>query len=456
MKDWVSNKLAKWCIELRAEDLPDDVLSKAEGVILDAIACAIPGCHTQGAKRIHAVAKSTFGSGDAIIWFDSARVQATAAAFANSASVSMLDLDDGHRSALGHPGAAIIPAALAAAGPHAQGIELLKNVVAGYEVCIRIGMSENRKSYHTGNWSGLGVAATAGLYADITEQQLANALATTSYHGPRVADLTLSADMGANVKESIPWSVVTGFIAKDLAIQGFTGCRDAMDITERYDPKKALAGLDQGYFPSQAGKHSHAILRTYFKRHACCRWIHSSIEALLEIMRGKNLKHDEIKSIRVETFKQAANLNNLAEPTTPESGQYSIPYSMAIVAVLGEDTLPPPTSECLHHPEIVKFATKIEVIHNQSMDSAFPVTSPARIFVTTANGTFEAFVEVLWGDPDQPLSREDLVGKFKTLAHRRMSDDDVMSIISAVQSLRNGGVKPLLEALAAATCLPAE
>lgn len=317
-------------------------------------------------------------------------------------------------------------------------------------------MSENRKSYHTGNWTGLGVAAAAGLYAAITEEQLANALATTSYHGPRVADLTLSSDMGTNVKESIPWSVVTGFIAKDLAAQGFTGCRDAMDITERYDPKKALAGLDDGYFPSQVGKPSHAILRTYFKRYACCRWIHSSVEALLEIMRDKNLKHDDIDSIRVETFKQAANLNNLADPTTPESGQYSVPYCMAIVAVLGEDMLSSTTSECLHHPEIVKFVNKIEVIHNQAMDSAFPLKNPARVFVTTATGTFEAFVEVLWGDPDRPLSREDLVGKFKTLARCRMSNDDVMSIISAVQGLRNGGVKPLLDALAAAICTPVE
>jgi 2-methylcitrate dehydratase PrpD len=456
MKNLVSNKLAKWCIDLRQEDLPDDVLTKAEGVILDAIACAIPGCHTAGARRVHAVAKSTFGSGDSVIWFESERVQATAAAFANSASVSMLDLDDGHRSALGHPGAAIIPAALATTDSDAKGIELLKNVVAGYEVCIRIGMSENRKSYHTGNWTGLGVAATAGLYAGITEEQLANALATTSYHGPRVADLTLSSDMGANVKESIPWSVVTGFMSKDLAAQGFTGCRDAMDITERYDPIIALTGLDDGYFPSKVGKPSHAILRTYFKRYGCCRWIHSSVEALLEIMRGKNLKHDDIESIRVETFKQAANLNNLVDPTTPESGQYSVPYCMAIAAVLGEDALSPTTSECLHHPEIVKFARKIAVIHNQSMDSAFPLNSPARVFVTTANGTFEAFVEVLWGDPDRPLSRKDLVGKFKTLARCRMSDDDVVRIISAVQGLRNGSVKPLLNALAAATCIPAE
>ena len=90
------------------------------------------------------------------------------------------------------------------------------------------------------------------------------------------------------------------------------------------------------------------------------------------------------------------------------------------------------------------------------MDSAFPLNSPARVLVTTPGGTFEKFVEVLWGDPDRPLSWDDLVGKFKTLARGRMSDDDVTSITRAIQGLRNGGVKPLLDALEAATCTAAE
>ncbi len=447
MTEWVAKKLARWTVELRPEDLSDDVLSKAEDCIIDAIASAVPGSSVDGAQRVKTVAKSTFGTGTSTVWFNGSLLSVTGAAFANAASASMLDIDDGHRHANGHPGAAIVPAALATAPPGARGIDILANVVAGYEVCVRIGMAENRKSYHTGNWTGFGAAAAAGRAAGLNIEQLENALAITAYHGPRVADLTLSQDMGANVKESIPWSVVTGMMAVDLAATGFTGCRDALDIEERFAPSIARDGLDEGTFPTNIGPVSHAILRTYFKRYACCRWVHSAVEGLLEIMREQNITAEQIQDIRVETFLQAASLNNLADPPTLESAQYSIPYCMGVAATLGENALMPMLADNLHHHEAVKLAKKISVERSKPMDPDFPVKNPARVFVTTAEGTVERLVTVPWGEPVHPPDRENLVAKFRTLADGRITDDQVSKIVAAVAGLRNGTAGPLHDAL---------
>jgi 2-methylcitrate dehydratase PrpD len=450
MTEWVTKKLASWAVNLRPEDLPDEVLAKAEDCIIDAIACAVPGSRADGARRIHSVAKSTFGKGGAVVWFGTERLHPTGAAFANAASASILDIDDGHRRALGHPGAAVVPTALATASrSDMRGIDVLANVVAGYEACIRIGMSEHRKAYHTGNWSGFGAAVAAGLSLGLTADQLMNALAVTAYHGPRVADLTLSQDMGTNVKESIPWSVVAGMMAADLAAQGFSGCRDALDIEERFAPTVALDGLDAGYFPASAeGRTSHAILRTYFKRYACCRWIHSAVEGLLEIMRERNLLPEEIQGIRVETFLQAASLNNLADPPTLESAQYSVPYCMGVAAALGENALTPLSADSLHHPPAIELAKKIKVQWVEEMDPDFPAKNPTRVIVTTASGTFDVLQSVPWGEPDRPPDRADLVGKFHSLARDRIPEDQVTSIVTAVEGLRDGMAQPLLDALA--------
>ncbi len=448
MKEWVTKKLASWAIDLRPEDLPDAVLAKAEDCIIDAIACAVPGRCTDGARRVHSVAKSTFGKGDAVVWFETSRLNPTGAAFANAASASMLDIDDGHRRALGHPGAAIVPTALAAARPDTRGIDVLANVVAGYEVCIRIGMAEHRKAYHTGNWSGFGAAVAAGRSSGLNTDQLMNALAITAYHGPRIADLTLSQDMGANVKESIPWSVVAGMMATDLAAQGFSGCRDALDIEERFAPTVALDGLDGGYFPtSVSGRSSHAILRTYFKRYAACRWIHSAVEGLLAIMRERNLSPEEIQEIRVETFLQPVNLDNLADPPTLEGAQYSLPYCLGVAATLGENALMPLSADSLHHPLAVTLAKKITVERVAEMDPDFPAKNPTRVIVTTASGTFDLLVTVPWGEPDRPPDRADLVAKFHTLARGRIPEDRVSDIVAAVDGLRKGMARPLLDLL---------
>ncbi len=316
MTTWTAATLAEWTLDLDTGDLHDAVIAKAEDCLIDAFACALAVRDAKGTTRVMAVASAQYRDGPADVWFSTDCLHPTGAAFVNSTAVSILDLDDGHRGPLGHPGAAVIPSALAVAQEtNASGPELLAAVVASYEVCTRIGASERRPAYHTGNWSGFGATAAAARLRGLSAEQLTHALAITAYHGPRIADLTLSSDMGANVKESIPWSVVTGLNAADLAAQGYTGCRDALDIDERFEPGRATADLGGGF----------QIVDTYFKRYSACRWIHAAVEALLQVMTEHGLAAEHMDSVHVETFRQAASLDNLADPPSLESAQYSLP-----------------------------------------------------------------------------------------------------------------------------------
>jgi len=337
-----------------------------------------------------------------------------------------------------HPGAAVIPSALAVAQEtNAGGLDLLAAVVASYEVCTRIGASEWRPAYHTGNWSGFGAATAAARLRGLSAEQLMHALAITAYHGPRIADLTLSSDMGANVKESIPWSVVTGLNAADLAAQGFTGCRDALDIDERFEPGRATADLGDGF----------QIMNTYFKRYSACRWIHSAVEALLQVMTEHGLSAEYIDSVHVETFLQAASLDNLADPPSPESAQYSLPYCLGIAASKGDNALMPMAADDLHDPAAVAFANKVTVTCNDALAADFPVTVPARVIVHTQSGVFEAQVDLPWGEPDGPTGHADLVAKFRALAAQRIDENRTTAIVAAVENLKHGPLYPLLDLL---------
>jgi 2-methylcitrate dehydratase PrpD len=449
MSAFVTEQLAHWAIALQPKDLPAAVLDKAGDCILDSIASAVAGKDSLAAQRVGTIARRTFGPGTAAIWFAQGGLQPVGAAFANAAMASALDIDDGHRRSTGHPGAAVVPAALAMCQPYDKGVDLLANVVAGYEVSVRGGMSEKHRSYHTGNYTGLGAATVVARANGLTAHGLMHALATTVYHGPRVADLTLSKDMGSNVKESIPWSVVAGMMAADLAGEGFTGCRDAMDITERYSPALALEGLADGYFPKAQGGEgvTHAILRTYFKRYACCRWCHSAVEALLRILRDHDLSVSDIQHIHVDTFRQSAELNNLSDPPSLESAQFSVPFCMAVAAILGEDALAPMGPEVLGNASVISLAGKISVRHEMSMDPMFPGQNPSRVIVTIPGDQFDALVLSPWGEPDHPPSRAELIGKFRSLAAGRLPDHQTEAIIAAVHALRLGSVGQLLDAL---------
>ena len=436
---WTTDALAQWTVGLDASDLPDAVIAKAEDCILDVIACAIAGRDNAATTRVAAVASSQYREGPADIWFGAEGLHPTGAAFINANAASILDLDDGHRLPCGHPGAAVVPAVLAVAQETGGGgMDLLAAVVAGYEVCTRIGGSENRIAYHTGNWTGFGVAAAAARQRGMAVETVSQALAITAYHGPRVADLTLSSDMGANVKESIPWSVVTGLNAVDLAAQGFTGCRDALDIDERFKPGRALDGLGQGF----------QITRTYFKRYSACRWVHAAVEALLQIVDVNGLAVADIQGVRVETFRQAASLNNLADPPSPESAQYSIPFCLGLAATRGDKALMPMAAADLHDPAAVAFAGKVDVVCDPDLVDHFPATVPSRVHVETSSGSYDAFIERPWGEPNGPTGRDDLISKFHALASGRITEDRAVAIIAAIEKLKEGPVGPLTVLLA--------
>jgi 2-methylcitrate dehydratase PrpD len=175
--------------------------------------------------------------------------------------------------------------------------------------------------------------------------------------------------------------------------------------------------------------------------------MHAPVEGLLAIIKEHNLSVDDIQEVRVETFLQAASLNNSPDPSSMESAQYSVPYAMAMAATLGEDALMPMTADSLHRPETVALANKIKIERAEDLDSDFPACLPARIFVTTATQTHTLMVTQPWGEPVRPLRREDLVGKLDTLARGRISESQVRSIVAAVEGLRDGMVDPLLDAL---------
>lgn len=446
VSDWSTDRLAAWVAALRYEDLPTDVVAMAEDCILDAIGCALAGLDENGARATADMAAATFAGDDARVWFRDQRLNALGAAYANAAAVSALDIDDGHRLAMGHPGAAVVPAALALAEARgASGQEVITAIVAGYEIAVRLGHAEIKKPYHTGNWTGFGAAVTAAKLMGIDAATISQALAITAYHSPRLHDLTQSKFMGADVKESIPWSVVTGISATELATRGFTGCRDALDLEGRFDPAVTLDGLGDGF----------RIMGTYFKNYSVCRWAHTSIQGLADIMREHNLTPEDIESVNVDTFGQAAALNNSADPDNIISAQYSLPFTMAAAAVLGEDAVSPLTEDVIGHPDVVRVAQRITINYDPEMDRHLPLRAPGRVHVVTTDGVFEKTVITAWGDAGGETGREDYRAKFMGLMGKRVSAAQVAGVIAGTDTLRDGEPQTLLDGLTSSNLQPA-
>jgi 2-methylcitrate dehydratase PrpD len=231
--------------------------------------------------------------------------------------------------------------------------------------------------------------------------------------------------MGNQVKEGIPWSVMTGLTALELARQGLSGPLDILDHPDYFDSAAIVGGLSRGG----------ALAEVYFKPYACCRWIHAAIDAMIELAGGGAIGPDAIRAVDVFTFKRALQLNNEADPDTLEGAQYSLPFCLAVCLCGGADALLPLSPEWLHRPAVTTLAQRIRLHVDPALDGRFPAEAGARVRLQTTVGQFEKTVRHPLGDPAAPMNRTRRIAKFRRLAAVAMSPVAQDRLLEAVDAL---------------------
>ncbi|MDB5940771.1 MAG: 2-methylcitrate dehydratase PrpD [Ramlibacter sp.] len=434
--DWLAARLAG----LQARDVPPSAFHAARRCLVDVLGCAAAGRAEPAVRTAQEWAGQVYASGTSAAWFAHAHFSPVAAAFVNASAASILDLDDGHRAAAGHPGAAIIPAALAVGQALGASMEdILLAIIAGYEAgvgCADLRTPAARANVATGRWSAIGVAAAVAKLNGHDVERTRHALTVAEAHAPNLLAADHSGFQGGHVKEGIPWSVVAGFGAADLAGLGFKG----------YDASLSNPGV-YGERPAGAGSERFLIETTYFKRYACCRWTHSAVDAAVDLM--QRVPADaRVESVVIETFARAATLPNHAQPADVISAQFSLPFVVAAAVVHGADALLPLDPRLLRDEAVVRLARNIEVRVDPALDAMFPAKVPARVRIATSHGASEQLVVSPLGDWDHPMSDEALVAKALHLAGR---GESALVPASLLRGLLTGDVAPatLFAALAA-------
>jgi 2-methylcitrate dehydratase PrpD len=376
--------------------------------LIDAAAAGVAGSQTNVAGVARRYAQAAFGPGSSPYWFGGGDGStALGAAFVNSTAMSALDVDDGNRSARGHLGAAVIPVATAVgAAKGATAREFGAAVLAGCEIGARLGAAERRAFSASGRWAGVGAAVSAGLLLGFNRQQLENAIAIAVHAAPLMAPAATRVQMTGHVKEGVPFGVLSGMSAALLAQEGYTGDADAIESAEIYDVGALQRQGDALVFG-----------RTYFKIYSCCRLAHAPIDAALSIVTGHGLAADDIRQLTVETFRTAIELPNETTPSSFESAQYSLPFTIAVALELGPDKLLPMRWDSAEDERVRQLARRIVLRHVPDMDPRYPGMTPARVTIETHDGrVFTLDRETADGDPSRPFDKQRLLGKLHVLA----------------------------------------
>jgi 2-methylcitrate dehydratase PrpD len=424
-----TSKLVSFVCQLDPDALPAAILDQSVRCVLDLVGVAIAGTATPLAQISARFAQEQFAPGDATVIGSGKPLSVTGAAWVNGAYASALDMDDGNRMAMGHPGASVIPAALAIAErTGASGKEFLAALVAGYEVAVRASTARvpwyKDKMYSTGIWGVFGATAAAGKLLEFDEATLQSALGTAGSHGAFPPG-GLQANH-AMVKEGIAWSGMTGVSAALLAQQNFLGPADFLDYSGRWDTSALVAGLGD---PSES-----AILKTYFKPYAVCRWSHAAVDGVLELKRRHQLRIEEIETIEVATFWEVTRLAN-DQPSNTIAAQFSVQFALA-AALLHDRIGPAEVSDAhIRDPAILSLARKVQVSVDDTLDRQFPAKTMARVTIHTRRGNYGTTIEYPRGNPENPLSHAELEAKFQLLTKNLISEERSQNLRTAILDL---------------------
>lgn len=436
----LSEQLAAYWAAARFDDLPPAVVSHAKRFLLDTLAAGVAGCQTEVVQAVIAAMHAEGQTGGAAaLWGRADTLPPGAAALVNGTASHALELDD--FGGCGHSGAVTVPAVCALAEGRAIGGKVaLLAIVAGYDVASRVLAGCGGYRPHNGRgWHSTGTCGTFGAAAAAARLLGASAdgfTHTLGIAGTYTGGLWAFLADGALVKRFHPGKASqTGVSAALLAQAGLTGPREILDAEwggfyptyagDTATPERTVAGLGEEFHITLSG----------IKPHACCRTLHSCIDAALDIVGDASVPDRNTRAIAAlivhgneQTVRQFRNtaIGNLLD------AQFSAPYCVAVAIDSGRATLDQFQPLRTDAAEIQRLMALTEVRADRILG---PKDYPS-LEIVFVDGTSEIRdVPYAKGAPEAPLTDRELIDKAQVLLEPALGAASTRALIGAVWEL---------------------
>jgi 2-methylcitrate dehydratase PrpD len=439
----ISERLATWAAAVRLEDLPAAVVADARWRLVDQVGVCIAGTRSESARAIHRVAERFGGRPQATTLGVGTRYSAPLTGWVNGAVGHAADYDDMNGVAAVHISSVAVPAALAAAEAlEAGGAECLLAMVVGAELGLRILSGAPPHQFHKRGLHGTGMAgpfvaaAITARMMDLAPPVITQALGMA---GSRSSGLMQTLVDGSWVKQLHPgWAVEAGLTCAWLAAEGFTGPTEVVE--GQFGLFNSLlhgdaSALDLGRITDRLGERW-LLTETTFKPWPNGVWNHASMEGALRIVERERLSIEDIE--RIDVHVPPVCIPIVCEPREaklhPRSVyhmKFSLPWSVAMLLVLGRVEADDYQESVLHDPTVEALATRV---HCHSDPSMRPETFPARVELTTRSGGRHVHdVAAQLGSPQHPMSDGDHRRKFRGNVVPSLGEAPTERLLSALE-----------------------
>ena len=419
-----SQTLARFAVDLRYEDIPAEVLTRARATIIDTVAVCAFCSHLPWSRMIAAYGERNSAPGKAAVIGTGLKLRAPFAALANGAAAHAFEMDSLCHPSVGvHPGASLATPGLAVAQARGlSGKALLTAFVAGHEVMYRIAdaarHSSEKLGFHAPGLTGVfGGAVVAGRLMGLDAERMALALGIGGSLCSGLLEFSKSG--GGMVKRlHLGRAAEGGIMAASLAREGFTG--PAQVLEGKFGFLKAYGrDTEEPRLTAAIGTKWH-VLTTMLKRYACHITAHIPVTAALALKAEHGLKGSDIAAITVAGGEKMVSYHNIPEPQDIAMAQYSTPFCIALA--FHRDPLDPRvfSEESLNDPAIRALAKTVKVEQRKAEPGDHALIS--RVTVKLKDGRELSREEREFpGMPSRPLTKDELSEKFLRLTEGRFA-----------------------------------
>jgi 2-methylcitrate dehydratase len=162
---------------------------------------------------------------------------------------------------------------------------------------------------------------------------------------------------------------------------------------------------------------------------------------MMKIVKTHDVNPDDVSEIKVEVIARAADiLGDPAKyrPTSKETADHSLPYSLAVGLMDGMVTPLQFTQERIDDPGLIPVMDKIKVVPNDEFEALFPKFQPSQVTITLADGTTHVErVDVPKGDPRDPMTEDEIAVKFDALGTEVVGQDTCRSLRELIMGMEH-------------------
>jgi 2-methylcitrate dehydratase PrpD len=403
------SKVASYVARATTRNLPAKVQEKTKHHLLDTLAAIVSGSRLYPGQKAIAYIETQGGSTESLVLGSRIVTSAINAALANGMCAHADETDDSHAASLTHPGCGVVPAALAIGErDRRSGLDLLRAVALGYDICARLSMSlgdyDFRDAGHSTHTFGptFGAAAAAGAMAGLDKTQVRHLLSYTAQQVSGVACWMRDAEHVEKAFDFGGMPARNGTAAASMVSAGFTAVDDVFAGERNF--YVAYGGLgDPAILGKDLGR-VYEIMNTNIKRWSVGSPIQAPLDSLLDLIRAHSIVAADVEQVEVRVSITGANTTD-----NRHMPDICMQHMVACMLLDGIVTFESSHDEArMQDPKVQALRKKITLIGDPALQKVMPSRQGIVTIKLRHGRTLRHHTKAVRGTAQNPMARAEV------------------------------------------------